>query len=588
MKKNYKKSQKKGFTLVESLISLAIFVLLIAVVYATSTALIRESRYFQEYTTISGLADQYLEVARNLPYSQVGTLSGNPHGTLPDLANLATATVGSANYKIYYAVTYIDDPADGTALAGTDPAPNDYKQIKLYITNTGTNVTSNFSTNIVPKGLENINNAGALYIKVFDAVGQPVPNATIHITNTTLSPTIDLTRQTDSSGNWVEVGLPDSANNYHIVAAKAGYSSDQTYPVNTQNPNPIKNDATVSNGQVTQISFSIDRTSTLVFNTQNQTCVAISGVGMEVAGAKLIGTPNILKFDRSYTSDSNGKVTLTTAEWDTYMPTLTGSSLMVFGSSPIQQVTLLPNTNQQFTLILGPKTTNSLLVAVKDSASKNAIENASVELQKDGINVGTPKITGGSIWSQDLSSGLTYSEDDGHINITGTPSGLRLASSNSIYEESGSLTSSTFDTGTASTSYTTINWQPTSQDPSTSLKFQIASNNDGVTWNFVGPDGSVDTYYTVPGTTISSTHKENRYARYKVFLSTTDTTKTPVLTNVSINYVSGCSTPGQVIYPGLSSDGHYSLTVSASGYQTKSIENLSIDGNNVLEVSLNQ
>ena len=596
MKENFKKQPKKGFTLIESLVSLGIFALLVAVVYAASAALIRETGYYRQYATISGLADQYLEIARNLPYSSIGTLNGNPNGPLPDQPNATSTTISGVKYTIYYVVNYIDDPADGTAILGTDAAPNDYKQIKLYITNTSNGTVSKFVTNIVPKGLESMSSGGALAIKVFDAVGQPIPNATLTITNTVLNPDINLTRTTDASGNWVEVGLPNSANSYHITATKTGYSSDQTYPISGGNPNPTKTDATISNGQVTQISFSIDKTSSLVFNTLNQVCAAIPSVGMEIQGTKLIGTPSVLKFDNTYTSDSNGKVTLPTAEWDTYTPALTGNSYMIFGSSPIQQINLLPNTNQQFTLVLGPKTTNSLLVTVKDAATKNALEGATVDFQ---TIIGTSttdnvKITGGSIWTQSSWSGgsgqanftdpTKYLEDDSHTSVNGIPSGLRLASIGAVYNSSGTLTSSTFDTGTASSSYSTISWQPTSQNASTTIRFQIASNNDNATWNYTGPDGATSTYYTVPGTTISSVNANNRYIRYKAFLSTSDTSKTPVLTSVSVNYVSGCFTPGQVMYSGLSTGSNYQLFVGMTGYQNKTVSNLTIGGNNVLPI----
>ena len=68
-----------------------------------------------------------MENARNIPYAQIGTIEGNPHGSLPDFTTPNTVTVSSTIYQIYYEVTYIDDPADGTALLGTDSAPNDVK-----------------------------------------------------------------------------------------------------------------------------------------------------------------------------------------------------------------------------------------------------------------------------------------------------------------------------------------------------------------------------------------------------------------------------------------------------------------------------
>ncbi|MES2087719.1 MAG: carboxypeptidase regulatory-like domain-containing protein [Patescibacteria group bacterium] len=587
--------KSRGFTLVESLVSLAVFSLLLIAVTTTALALVRQSRNFRENTTLSGLADQYLEIARNLPYSQIGTENGNPHGNLPDFASPTNATINGTSYQIYYVVTYIDDPADGTILAGTDISPNDYKQLKLYIKNTLTNVTTSFLSTLSPKGLEGLTGGGALSIKVFDAVGQPVPNATITITNTSLVPDINLTRTSDAQGNWAEVGLPASANSYHVVVTKNGYSTDQTYPISVGNPSPTKPDGTILAGQATQISFSIDLLSDLVFNTLNQTCTAIPNVGLGVRGAKLIGTPSVYKFNNSYTSNGSGQISLPNLEWDSYTPALIGNTYMIYGSSPIQQINILPDTSQTYTLVLGPKTDNSLLVIVKDSSTGNPLQGASVNLTDPSV-FDVTEMTSGSVWSQEEwsdGSGQVnfvnpskYFQDDGNVNTLGIPSGLRLADYGGVsYAMAGSLESSTFDTGTTETQYTNLLWQPTSQDPATTVKFQIATNSDNATWNYVGPDGTNGTYFTVPGTTIHSSNNNMRYLRYKTFLSTTDNSKTPVLTSISVNYVSGCFTPGQAMFPDLENT-NYQVRVSLSDYQTQIINPVNVSGYGTLEILL--
>ena len=388
---NFVPPKRNGFTLIESLIGIAIFIMLVGIVYQITVLLMRESGLYRENTTLSGIADQYLEIAHNLPYSQIGTINGNPNGPLSDLANATTTTINNTSYQMYYAVSYVDDPADGTALAGTDSAPNDYKQVKFYIKNTTTGVVSSFLTNIAPKGLESLSSGGALSIKVFDSLGMPVTNATINITNTAVSPHINVTRVADTDGNWVEVGLPTSSNSYHVVVTKNGDSTDQTYPITGQNPNPIKPDATILNGQVTAVSFSIDKLSNLTLNSTDQSCTSTPMTGMGLIGTKLIGTPNVLKFNNTYSTNSAGQVTINNLEWDNYTPSLTTSSttVMLYGTNPIQPFTLAPNSNQQFTLAYGPKTTNSLLVAVKDSVTGNAVNTASVNLKKGAYNTTT-------------------------------------------------------------------------------------------------------------------------------------------------------------------------------------------------------
>ncbi len=584
---------QKGITLIEIVVCLAIFAVLSVSIFGVFISIVNGIAYYRERMTISFFADQYLEIVRNIAYADIGTIEGNPHGNLPDLPNPVIAQMNGENYQIYYAISYVDDPADGTAILGSDPSPNDYKQVKLYVKNIIKNTINSFLTNISPTGLEGMEDGGALYIKVFDAVGQPVSGATIHIINESITPNIDLTRISDESGNWVEVGLPSSEISYNIEVSKEGYSIDKTYPVSEENPNPIKPDATIIDGQVTQISFSIDKLSNLTFYILNRTCSPISDVGLGVRGAKLIGTPDVFKFDEEYYSDHNGEISLEEIEWDNYTPGLISSDYMIYGSSPIQETNILPDTTQNFTLIIGPKTENSLLAIIKDATNGNPIESAEVTLKLGEFS--DTGLTSGSVWSQQDWSGGSgqsdfidlskYYQDDGNVDVNEIPLGLRLFKNGESYVSSGILTSSSFDTGTASTLYTTLNWEPASQDPLTEVKFQIAANNDNETWSYKGPDGTSQTYYTVPGTTIADMDN-NRYVRYKVFLSTFDSAKTPVITSVNINYISGCSTPGQIFFSDLQEDSGYELTVNASGYQSQIISDINIEGYNVLQVYL--
>ncbi len=577
----------------EVIVGVAIFSILLTGVIGAYGSLAKSVRLAREKVVIASLSNDYMEIVRNLPYSQIGTLNGNPSGPLPDCANSCanakTATIEGKTYQIYYEVTYVHDPADNVVGNPT------YKQVKMFIKNTATGQTTNFVTTVSPKGLITNPNTGAITIQVIDATGNPVPNVDISIANLALNPNILLSRSSDSGGLWTEVGLPASVNGYHIVVSKTGYTSDQTYPITGSNPNPVRPDATVKNGQITQITFTIDRPSTLLIKTLDQTCQPLNGVNVNVAGQKLIGTnPNILKFNQSFSS-SAGLISINPIEWDVYTPTLlTGQSVMVYGTSPIQQITVLPGTTQTFTLILGPASTNSLLVIVKDAATGVALEGATVNLHKGGsVPQDDYATTGGSVWSQsswtggsgqgNWSSVSRYYTDDGNIDINSAPTGVRLKKTSGQYALSGTLESSSYDTGSA-TNFTTLTWQPTSQSAGATLNFQIASNSDNSTWNYKGPDGTAATYYTVSGTTINSVHDNDRYVRYKAFLSTTDTNKTPVLTSTAINYVSGCYTPGQAMFPSLTAGNNYTLTTSLTGYQTSIISSLNVNGNQVLEV----
>src|ERR1700733_13949005 len=113
-----------GFSLITTMVAVAVFAMLGIAAYDLSIASTKALRIYREKEDVAALADQYLEYAHNLPYSEIGTVSGNPHGVLADQPNELTVNYNGTNFNVYYVVNYIDDPADGTAASGTGPAPN--------------------------------------------------------------------------------------------------------------------------------------------------------------------------------------------------------------------------------------------------------------------------------------------------------------------------------------------------------------------------------------------------------------------------------------------------------------------------------
>lgn len=102
------------------------------------------------------------------------------------------------------------------------------------------------------------------------------------------------------------------------------------------------------------------------------------------------------------------------------------------------------------------------------------------------------------------------------------------------YVPSGTLESSGYDCG-SNADFGTISWAALTP-ASTVLKFQIATNIDNSTWNFVGPDGTSTTYYVTNGAVIWSGHDGGRYIKYKAYLQTTSSNQTPELKEVRITY----------------------------------------------------
>ena len=104
------------------------------------------------------------------------------------------------------------------------------------------------------------------------------------------------------------------------------------------------------------------------------------------------------------------------------------------------------------------------------------------------------------------------------------------------YAASGNLVSGVKDANPAAGSvaiWTTLSWTAT-VPANTSLSFQVAaSNNINGPYSFVGPDGTAATFFTTSGASLAQ-FKGFRYLRYKAFLTTTDGTVTPTLSDVTV------------------------------------------------------
>ncbi|MCK4891103.1 MAG: DUF2341 domain-containing protein, partial [Candidatus Pacebacteria bacterium] len=96
------------------------------------------------------------------------------------------------------------------------------------------------------------------------------------------------------------------------------------------------------------------------------------------------------------------------------------------------------------------------------------------------------------------------------------------------------LISSSNDTATNS-DFNNISWNGITP-AGTTIKYQIATNNDNATWTFIGPDGTNATYYTTQEESIHSSHQGDRYIKYKAYLETTDITVTPTLNDITVFY----------------------------------------------------
>jgi prepilin-type N-terminal cleavage/methylation domain-containing protein len=400
------KQQNKGFTLIETLVGVAVFVVISTSIYQAYVSLFNFISLNQYKIVALNLVNEQFEIIRNLSYSNVGIPGSIPSGTIPQTQNINRSGI---DFVVRTTIRNIDQPYDGT-IGGNpnDLSPADNKLVEVEVSCAAciNFLPLTLTTTIAPKNLETASTNGALQVKVFDANGVPVSGANVSIRNYQGTTTISIDDVTNSSGVLQIVDVPPGIEAYEIYVSKAGYSSDRTYPNGAvSNPTPSKPHATVIVQQLTQISFSIDRLSSITFNSVTDNCVAIPDVDFSLKGAKQIGS-SVYKFNKNLATDNSGIYSSTTMEWDYYTVTGIDSAYDIIGINPLNPISLNPNVNQNVLLIVTPKDPRTLLVTVKDNSTLLPLTDATVRLRK-GVSFDKTEITGrGSINQTDWSGGL--------------------------------------------------------------------------------------------------------------------------------------------------------------------------------------
>lgn len=576
-----------GFSMIEVVIAAAIFAVVSMAIYQGFVSITKLISVSRDKIAAIDLMNAEFELVRNIPFAQVGLVGGIPVGVV---APTSTLVVDGREFSITRVIRNVDDPFDGT-IGGSpnDLSPADYKMMQVNVVCQNCKDSSDFEahTFFAPKNLESASTNGALFVRVFDANGNPVSQANVSVQNSALGVSINET--TNNDGLLQIVDAPPSQNSYRITVTKSGFTTDRTYATSTSNPNPVKIDATVLLQQLTQVSFVIDRVSDVNVRTITDRCAPVPNVPFSVDGTKLIGTtPNVFKWSGSFTTDSSGEYNISNLEWDVFSFGLSGGNYLA-GTNPIFPISILPNSTQNVDLVVADGSPSFLSVGVKDASTGLPISGATVTISNGGFsetlitNQGYFRQTDWSGGSGQLDWGdeSRFHSSDGNIDIDSPAGDIKLSESLGNFAPSGFLTSSIFDTGTSS-NLSKVDILPTDQDPSLGVdpvKYQIATSPDNTattTWVFLGPDGTNGTFYTITNNSINPIHNGDRYIRYRVFLSTQNTAFSPVVSDFVVSFSSSCIPPGQVTFSSLS-QGLYDIEVSAPGYLSQTINDFSLN-----------
>lgn len=358
--------------------------------FAYGTALIQQSKY---RLGAIALANQKMEIIRSLDYAAIGTVSGIPTG---DLLEDETIQVSNALYQVHTFVQYADDPYDGT-LGGSpnDLVPNDYKRVRVEVAwggETDAEKIMLFST-LAPLGIEQSIGGGILSINILDSQGNGLSGATVHITNSSVAPAVDVTTTTDASGNLFLVGAPASTQGYHVTFSKSGYFGSVSYaPYPTTAFVPVDVHASVVDGVVNQSTFVMDRSSTLELRTVDPFGNAVPDIDYRIDGGRQIGSESgtgapVYEFGLDDSTDVSGEQSYVSRSYGSYTWTLdagetdwTFVGLTPESSAGPNAIDLLPNTTETVQMTLAENAVNGALFTVTSSVDGTAIPGASVRL----------------------------------------------------------------------------------------------------------------------------------------------------------------------------------------------------------------
>ena len=567
---------KTGFTLIETLIGMAIFAVIALAIYFTYLNIVEAIAKNRLRSAATAILEREIETVRGMKFSDVGLLGGAPAGLI---ASQKTVEYGAVSFLVDAYVRNIDDPFDGTTGgAPNDTAPADYKLVEFKIsclTCIGFFVPMRMTTTVAPAGLESATQNGSLFVNVFDSSGESVSGTIVKVVNNTTSPPISITDSTNANGLLQLVDVPTSTSAYEITVTKPGYTSARTYQLgDPQNPNPSKPHATVVSQQVTTLNFSIDVASSIAFISADETCAPVSGVEFSMEGSNIIGTDPVVKsFTTTTATNVSGTKLISLLEADTFTVSGVSSSMDIAGQSRFSPITTLPGSALVMRWLMAPKEPNALMVSVTD-ASSALLEGATVTLTRPGFS--ETKVTGRKeIVHSDWSGVGGYSSQSGEILVL--PGEMQIGQVDGVYATGTEhwLEGPSIDFGTTTTSFFSLRFAPETQPAGTSVGLQLAANNDNVSWNYLGPDGTAGTYYTASGTAVTAVLNNNRYMRYRIVLQTDDASSTPSFNEMAIDYASGCITPGQAFFTNLTDD-TYALAITRAGYQNYSDPNLDI------------
>ncbi len=394
-------STKKGFSLIESLVFLFIFMLISVVflqVYLVGTRTIFDSK---NRLGAVALANQKMEIIRSIEYADIGTkvwngttwLYGVPAGNILQQEDIS---INTKKYHVTTFVQYVDDAFDGKVnTVPKDTIPTDYKRVRIEVS-WGENASQKVVVfgNFSPEGIESATSGGILSVNVLQVNGTGLSGATVNVQNSSLG--ISISGVTDASGNLLLPGMPASTKKYSITIAKNNYFGATTYPpYPTTSYTPVDTHATVVANALNQVSMIMDLSADIPLKTVDPFDQNIGSVQFNLLGGRILGShpttgvKTVTLNSTNQTTNASGEYTYTDQSYGEYVFSLGGSSsggyelykLLPETTTKNDTVDIAPGNTGVIKAVLLDKGIGSLKVAVVKKNTTVPIAAATVRLR---------------------------------------------------------------------------------------------------------------------------------------------------------------------------------------------------------------
>lgn len=382
-----------AFTLIEGITLLFIFSLVAVTffqVWTVGSRAILNSKY---RLGAIALANEKMEIIRNLPYENIGEVSGSPEG---DLLQEEDVTASGRVFHVSTDIEYVDDVYDGTISSG-DLVWEDYKRVRIrvswdYPISEGNSVS--LVSRFVPPGLESADaDHGALVINVFSDQpgGVGIDNSRVDVVNSDTG--YNETFFTDSTGNVTILGLSESIQKYMISLSKGGHESISTMPPYPDTAyDPVDVHASVVAGALNVINIVQNELASLMVKTVDYQGQSIENIDFDLVGGRKAGNLSIdpfstvWGFDVSESTNSSGEKDFGLVSPGNYEFSLDESETdyAVISVDPAIVAEIHSGDDAVIEVKLADKEFSSVLVKIIDSVSLTPIDGASVSL-KDNL-----------------------------------------------------------------------------------------------------------------------------------------------------------------------------------------------------------